>query len=70
MTAASCGYHQYTQPGGSDYELRVLGSLVGNGEMKPVIDKEYRFELGQVKEAFSYLMAGHASGKVVVVLKG
>ena len=69
MVVASCGYHQYTQPGGDDVDLRVLGSLVEQGALKVVIDREYKFELEQVKDAFKYLMAGHASGKVVIVHK-
>ena len=69
MIVASCGYHQYTQPGGNDVDLRVLGSLIEQGALKAVIDREYKFELEQVKDAFKYLMAGHASGKVVIVHK-
>jgi hypothetical protein len=33
------------------------------------VDKEYSFDLQQVKEAFKYLMAGHASGKVIINIK-
>merc|ERR1712007_113021 len=60
------GYHQYTQPGGNHAELAILDSLIVKGKMKAVVDRTYGFELGQVKEAFNYLMAGHASGKVII----
>jgi len=63
------GYHQYTQPGGKRDELMVLDSLVENGKLRAVVDKVYGFELGDVKEAFAYLMTGRASGKVIINVK-
>jgi NADPH:quinone reductase-like Zn-dependent oxidoreductase len=60
------GYHQYTQPGGNRVELMRLDELIQDKKMKAVVDKTYEFNLPEVKEAFKYLMAGHASGKVVV----
>lgn len=69
ITVKSCGYHQYTQPGGSDRELRELNKLVREGKLRVVVDKQYKFDLAEVKEAFRYLMAGHATGKVVIIFK-
>lgn len=63
------GYHQYTQPGGNRKELITLDALVKDGELKVIVDETYEFDLAQVKAAFKYLMAGHASGKVVVNIK-
>eukprot|EP00930_Biecheleria_cincta_P046526 TRINITY_DN32092_c0_g1_i1.p1 TRINITY_DN32092_c0_g1~~TRINITY_DN32092_c0_g1_i1.p1 ORF type:complete len:379 (-),score=61.85 TRINITY_DN32092_c0_g1_i1:359-1495(-) len=60
------GYHQYTQPGGNRQELMILDTLVKNRKLKSIVEKTYSFNLDQVKEAFEYLMAGHASGKVVI----
>jgi NADPH:quinone reductase-like Zn-dependent oxidoreductase len=63
------GYHQYTQPGGSQADLIVLDTLVREGKLKGVVDRTYNFELSPVKEAFKYLMTGHARGKVVINVK-
>jgi len=61
-------YHQYTQPGGSTSGMAEIDRLVKAGHLKGVVDKTYPFEIRAVKDAFSYLMQGHAQGKVVVEL--
>jgi len=66
VTLGGGGYHQYTQPGGDEAALVVLDALVQTGKLRAVVDKAYGFELQQVKEAFAYLMTGHARGKVVI----
>ncbi|GAA0664898.1 NAD(P)-dependent alcohol dehydrogenase [Kitasatospora atroaurantiaca] len=45
-------------------DLKILGELLEAGSVTPVIDRTY--PLAQVPDAISYLMAGHARGKVVV----
>jgi NADPH:quinone reductase-like Zn-dependent oxidoreductase len=45
-------------------DLETLARMVGTGELKPVIDRE--FDLDQVADAFRYLGEGHAMGKIVV----
>lgn len=47
-------------------ELAELMTLVGEGTMRPVVDREFPFD--EVLAAFAYLEAGHAKGKVVVTL--
>ena len=46
-----------------------LDQLVQDKKMRVVVDKTYEFSLPEVKEAFKYLMAGHASGKVVITIR-
>jgi len=48
-------------------DLTLLGNLMQAGKVKPVIDRQYRFN--QIGEAIGYLEAGHARGKVVVTLE-
>lgn len=44
--------------------LNVLGALIAEGKVKPVIDRRYR--LSEVPDAVSYLEEGHARGKVII----
>ena len=48
-------------------DLLVMQALLQSGKVAPVIDRRYR--LSQVPEAISYLEAGHARGKVLIVLE-
>jgi len=45
-------------------QLSQVTRLVEQGKIKPVIDRVFRFEQGI--EAFEYLVAGHAKGKVII----
>jgi NADPH:quinone reductase-like Zn-dependent oxidoreductase len=45
-------------------DLASLATLIGSGQVKPVIDRAY--PLGQAAEALRYLQKGHARGKVVL----
>jgi NADPH:quinone reductase-like Zn-dependent oxidoreductase len=45
-------------------DLNVLGALIAEGKVKPVIDRRYR--LNEVPAAVSYLEEGHARGKVII----
>ena len=47
-------------------DLAFLGELAVSGRLKPVIDR--RFRLPEVPEAFRHLAAGHAHGKVVILV--
>lgn len=49
-------------------DLVALKELVESGRVKPVIDKT--FTLREISEAFRYLDAGHARGKVVIKVEG
>ena len=49
-------------------DLGVLGKLLEDGTVTPVIDR--RYELSELAEAFRYLGEGHAQGKIVVTLSG
>lgn len=49
-------------------DLSFVMDLVKEGKVKPVIDKVYR--LPEAGDAFRYIEAGHARGKVVVVVDG
>jgi alcohol dehydrogenase len=49
-------------------ELAELGQLIEDGKLEPVIDRVFPF--AEIKEAFAYLEAGHAKGKVVVSMAG
>lgn len=52
----------FMHPSGA--ELAELGQLVEDEKLEPVIDRIFPFE--EIDEAFAYLEAGHAKGKVVV----
>jgi NADPH:quinone reductase-like Zn-dependent oxidoreductase len=45
-------------------DLTTLGALMASGKVKPVIDRTYR--LSEALEAFRYMEAGHAQGKVII----
>jgi len=45
-------------------DLTILADLMQAGKVTPVIDRCYR--LSEAPEAFRYLEAGHASGKIVI----
>jgi NADPH:quinone reductase-like Zn-dependent oxidoreductase len=47
-------------------DLNFLKELVEAGKVVPVIDRQY--PLGEAAEAIRYLEAGHARGKVIVVV--
>ena len=49
----------------SQTDLQTLGTLVAEGKLKPVIDRNY--DLSDAAEAVSYVGQAHASGKVIVV---
>ncbi|WP_236234394.1 NADP-dependent oxidoreductase [Pseudomonas tohonis] len=52
----------FMQPSGR--QLRRLGELIGEGAIRPVIDKVFAFE--DTDEALAYVETGRARGKVVV----
>ena len=54
------------QYSGEYAKLDWVDEEVSRGSMRAVVDREYAFELAEVREAFTYLMAGHAAGKVIV----
>ncbi|MGZ8739952.1 MAG: NAD(P)-dependent alcohol dehydrogenase [Gaiellaceae bacterium] len=47
-------------------DMEALRGLLAAGEVTPVVDR--RYELSEVADAFRYLGAGHAQGKVVVTV--
>jgi NADPH:quinone reductase-like Zn-dependent oxidoreductase len=47
-------------------DLAFIKGVLESGQVSPVIDKCY--PLSEVPEAFRYLMAGHARGKVVITM--
>jgi NADPH:quinone reductase-like Zn-dependent oxidoreductase len=51
----------------SKEDLIIMRDLMATGKVTPVIDKRYR--LSEVPEAIRYLEAGHARGKVVIILE-
>jgi NADPH:quinone reductase-like Zn-dependent oxidoreductase len=51
----------------SQADLTTIGELMTAGKVTPVIDRCYR--LNEAAEALRYLEAGHARGKVVIVLE-
>lgn len=51
----------------SQSDLLVLKNLVETGKMRPVIER--RYPLGEVPEAIRHLETGHASGKLVIVIR-
>jgi NADPH:quinone reductase-like Zn-dependent oxidoreductase len=48
-------------------DLEVLRGMMEAGKLTPVIDR--RYPLAQTREALSYLLQGHARGKVVVTVE-
>jgi NADPH:quinone reductase-like Zn-dependent oxidoreductase len=51
----------------SKEDLTIMGQLMATGKVTPVIDK--RYSLSEVPDAIRYLEAGHARGKVVIILE-
>ena len=49
-------------------DLNVMSELMTAGKITPVIDLQYK--LTEVPEAVRYVEAGHARGKVVIVMNG
>ena len=45
-------------------DLTAVAELMATGQVAPVIDRRYR--LSEIREAFRYMEAGHARGKVIV----
>jgi len=52
----------FMHPSGS--ELSELARLIEQKTLKPIIDRVFSF--AEIADAFSYLEAGHAKGKVMV----
>jgi len=48
----------------SQADLSYLSTLLGEEKIVPFVDKQFSIE--QTKEAFSYLVEGHASGKIII----
>ena len=48
-------------------DLAILGDLMREGKMTPVIDKTYK--LNDVRAALTYLETGHARGKVLITVE-
>jgi NADPH:quinone reductase-like Zn-dependent oxidoreductase len=48
-------------------DLAILGDLMREGKMTPVIDKTYK--LSDVRAALGYLETGHARGKVIITVE-
>jgi NADPH:quinone reductase-like Zn-dependent oxidoreductase len=55
-----------TESNGS--QLRHIADVVASGKVRPVIDRVFPFD--QAVEAFEYLLAGRAKGKVVIEIAG
>ena len=47
-------------------DMEILRELIESGKIKPVVDRSY--PLAETAEAFRYLGAGHARGKIVVTV--
>ena len=48
----------------NEQDLTTLGELMATGKVTPVIDR--RYGLSEARDAFRYMEAGHARGKVVI----
>ena len=48
-------------------DLAILGEMMSTEKVKPVLDRRYK--LSEVPDAMRYLEAGHARGKVVIILE-
>jgi len=55
----------FVQPNGEQLEL--IGQLYAKGLIKTVTDKS--FPLAEAPEALNYLQKGHATGKVIIIVK-
>jgi NADPH:quinone reductase-like Zn-dependent oxidoreductase len=49
-------------------DMAILGEMIAAGKVTPVIDRQY--DLGEIREAMSYLGTGHARAKIVVTMDG
>jgi alcohol dehydrogenase len=58
------GHYEWLFMKPSGAELTEFAQWIDSGKIKPVIDRTYTFT--QYKEAFEYLEAGHAKGKVII----
>jgi NADPH:quinone reductase-like Zn-dependent oxidoreductase len=47
-------------------DLRFLGTLLENGNIRPIIDREYSLEM--TADAMAYLSQGHSTGKVIITI--
>jgi NADPH:quinone reductase-like Zn-dependent oxidoreductase len=47
-------------------DLEFLGTLLENGNIKPIIDRKY--SLDKTADAMNYLSQGHSTGKVVITI--
>ncbi|NUP05216.1 MAG: NADP-dependent oxidoreductase [Polyangiaceae bacterium] len=56
----------FMHPSGT--ELTELASLIDQKKLEPIVDKVFSFD--EIGEAFAYLEAGHAKGKIVIRLHG
>jgi len=52
--------------GGGQADLVVLGQILEDEKVRPVIDRTY--PLTEVPEAIRYLEQGHAAGKIVITV--
>jgi len=48
-------------------QLKKIAKLYESGEIKPIIDKTYKF--AEAIQALEYLSKGHARGKVIVKIR-
>ena len=48
-------------------DLLIVKELLEEGKVKPVIER--RYALSEVPEAIRYVEAGHARGKVVIIVE-
>ena len=48
-------------------DLELLGSLLENGSIKPVIDRRHTLE--KAADAMNYLSQGHSPGKVIITVE-
>lgn len=55
-------YFLFMKPSGE--QLEILGNLLEEGKIKPVIDRVIPFE--QINEAFEYSKSGRAKGKIIL----
>jgi len=51
----------------STKDLTLLGQMIQDGKLKPIIDRTYKLE--EVPQALAYLEQGHARGKVVITVE-
>lgn len=54
---------------GDTAQMETLASLVADGKLKVVIEKEYPFTVEGIAKAYDKLDAGHTAGKLIVKVK-